>query len=56
MKIHEGEPSGDVENYYLVIQVQHMCAESLTYFDIFKQVYFLGFVTQNESALFDLIN
>ena len=49
-------PSDDVENYYLVTQVQHMCAESLRYFDISKQVYLLGFVTQNESALFDLFN
>ena len=50
------QPSDDVENYYLVTQVQHMCAESLRYFDISKQVYLLGFVTQNESGLFDLFN
>ena len=55
MKIREAEmpPSGNVENYYLVTQVQHMCTESLRHFDIFKRVYLLGFVTQNESALFD---
>ena len=33
-----------------------MCAESLRYFDIFKQVYLLGFVSLNESALFDPYN
>ena len=51
-------PSGDVENYYmyLVTQVQHMCAESLRYFDIFKQIHLLGFVTQNEPPLFNLFN
>ena len=51
MKICEAEPIGDVEKYYLVTQVKHMCVESLRYFDIFKLVYLLGFVTQNESAL-----
>ena len=48
-------PSGDVGNYYFT-QVQHMCAELLRYFDIFKRVHLLEFVTQNESALFDLFN
>ena len=56
MKIREAEPSGDVEKYYLVTQVQHMCAESLRYFDMFKLVYLLGFVTRNESALFYFFN
>ena len=57
-KIYEAEmpPRGDVENYYLVTQVQHMSVESLRYFGISKQVYLLGFVTRNESALFDLFN
>ena len=56
MKIREAEPSGNVEKYYLVTQVQHMCAESLRYFDMFKLVYLLGFVTRNESALFYFFN
>ena len=32
------------------------CVKLFRYFDIFKRVYLLGFVTQNESALFDLFN
>ena len=51
----EMPPSGDAGNYYFT-QVQHMCVESLRYFDIFKRVHLLGFVTQNESTLFDLFN
>ena len=53
-KIHQAEPSGDVVLFG--DKCKHMCAELLRYFDIFKQVYLLGFVTGNESALFYLFN
>ena len=49
-------PGSDVKNYYLYAQEQHMCAESLRYYDIFKRVYLLGFLTPNKSGLFDLFS
>ena len=57
-KIREAEspPSSDVENYYLYAQEQHMYPELLRYYDIFKRVYLVGFLTKNESGLFDLFS